>query len=166
MIATLAIPDGFLQGRARLRDDPRFQGRLSASLLDHLTRPFTAPLAGSSLEELRANYAAHRDGVQSLVQAGSTLIVGTDASAAATPAAHGISIHREIELLTEAGLSPLQVLRAATSKTADVFSLPDRGRIVVGRRADLVMVRGNPIDDITATRDIVRVWRAGVALRR
>lgn len=52
----------------RLRDDPRFKGRLSAPLLDHLTRPFTAPLAGSSLNELRANYAAHRDGVRSLVQ--------------------------------------------------------------------------------------------------
>jgi imidazolonepropionase-like amidohydrolase len=166
VIATLAIPDGFLDGRARLRDDPRFKGRLSAPLLDHLTRPFTAPLAGSSLDELRANYAAHRDGVRSLVQAGATLLVGTDASAAGTPAAHGISIHREIDLLTEAGLSPLQVLRAATARTADVFSLPDRGRIVVGRRADLVMVRGNPIDDITATRDIMRVWRAGVALRR
>jgi imidazolonepropionase-like amidohydrolase len=166
VIATLAIPDGFLQGRARLRDDPRFQGRLSAALLDHLTRPFTAPLAGDSPDELRANYAAHRDGVRSLVQAGATLVAGTDASAAGTPAAHGISIHREIELLTEAGLSPLQVLRAATSNPAEAFSLPDRGRIVVGRRADLVMVRGNPIDDITATRDIVRVWRAGVALRR
>jgi imidazolonepropionase-like amidohydrolase len=166
VIATLAIPDGFLQGRARLRDDPRFQGRLSALLLEHLTRPFTAPLAGTSPDELRANYAAHRGGVHSLVQAGATLVVGTDASAGATPAAHGISIHREVELLTEAGLSPLQVLRAATATTADVFSLPDRGRIVAGRRADLVMVRGNPIDDITATRDIIRVWRAGVAFRR
>jgi imidazolonepropionase-like amidohydrolase len=165
VIATLAIPDGFLQGRARLRDDPRFQGRLSAPLLDQLTRPFTPPVAGNSPDELRENYAAHLNGVRSLVQAGSTLVVGTDA-AAVTAAAHGISIHRELELLTEAGLSPLQVLRAATSTTADVFSLADRGRIVVGRRADLVMVRGNPLDDITATRDIARVWRAGVALRR
>jgi imidazolonepropionase-like amidohydrolase len=166
VIATLAIPDGFLQGRTRLRDDPRFDGRLSAALRDHLTRPFTPPVAGNSPDELRVLYDAHRDGVQSLVQAGATLVVGTDAAAAGTPAAHGISIHREMELLTEAGLSPLQVLRAATSTTADAFSLPDRGRIVVGRRADLVMVRGNPIDDITTTRDIVRVWRAGVALRR
>jgi imidazolonepropionase-like amidohydrolase len=131
-----------------------------------LTRPFTAPLVGSSLDDLRASYAAHRDGVQSLVQAGATLVVGTDASAGGSPAAHGISVHREIELLTEAGLSPLQVLRAATSTPADVFSLSDRGRIVVGRRADLLMVRGNPIDDITATRDTLRVWRAGIALRR
>jgi alpha-D-ribose 1-methylphosphonate 5-triphosphate diphosphatase PhnM len=56
-------------------------------------------------------------------------------------------------------------LQAATSKTADAFSLSDRGRIVVGRRADLILVRGNPIDDVIATRDIVRVWRAGVAFR-
>ena len=166
VIATLAIPDGFLQGRTRLRDDPRFKDRMSAALLDHLTRPFTPPLAGTSPDELRANYVAHRDGVQSLVQAGATVLVGTDASAAGTPAAHGISLHRELELLTEAGLSPLQVLRGATASTADAFALSDRGRIVVGRRADLVMVRGNPLDDITATRDIVRVWRAGVALRR
>jgi imidazolonepropionase-like amidohydrolase len=166
VIATLAIPDGFLQGRARLRDDPRLKGRLSAALLDHLTRPFTPPLAGTSPDELLANYAAHRDGVQSLVRAGATLLVGTDASAGGTPAAHGISIHREIELLTEAGLSPLRVLRAATASTADAVWLSDRGRIVVGRRADLVMVRGNPVDDTTATRDIVQVWRAGVALRR
>jgi imidazolonepropionase-like amidohydrolase len=131
-----------------------------------LTRPFTAPLAGDTIDELRANYSAHHDGVRSLVDAGAALVVGTDASAGANPAAHGISLHREIELLTKAGLSPLQVLRAATSKTADVFSLRDRGRLVAGRRADLLMVRGNPIDDITATRDIVRVWRAGVALRR
>jgi imidazolonepropionase-like amidohydrolase len=166
VIATLAIPDGFLQGRARLRDDPRFKGRISAALLDHLTRPFTPLLTGTSPDELRALYTAHHDGVQSLVQAGATLLVGTDASAGGTPAAHGISIHREIELLTEAGLSPLQVLRAATARTADAFSLSDRGRIVVGRRADLLMVRGNPIDDVTATRDIVRVWRAGGAPRR
>ena len=138
---------------------------MSPSLVDHLTRPFTPQTVGNSRGELRASYAAHHEGVRSLVQAGATLLAGTDASPGATPAAHGISIHREMELLTEAGLSPLQVLRAATAKTADVFSLPDRGRIVVGRRADLVMVRGNPVDDITATRDIVRVWRAGVALR-
>ena len=107
MIATLAIPDGFRQGRVRLRDDPRFQSRLSAALRDHLTRPFTPPIAGTSPDELRALYAAHRDGVQSLVQAGATLLVGTDASAGGTPAAHGISIHREIEPVVGIGLTML-----------------------------------------------------------
>jgi imidazolonepropionase-like amidohydrolase len=166
VVATLAIPDGFLDGRARLRDDPRFQGRMSPSLVDHLTRPFTPPVVGNSRDELRASYAAHHEGVRSLVQAGATLLAGTDASPVGTPAAFGISIHRELELLTETGVSPQQVLRAATLGIADAFSVSDRGRIAVGRHADLVMVRGNPLDDITATRDIMQVWRAGVALRR
>jgi imidazolonepropionase-like amidohydrolase len=166
VVATLAIPDGFLDGRARLRDDPRFQGRMWPSLVDHLTRPVTPPVVGNSRDELRASYAAHDEGVRSLVQAGATLLAGTDAAPVGTPAAFGISIHRELELLTQAGLPPQQVLRAATLGTADAFSLSDRGRIAVGRRADLVMVRGNPLDDITATRDIMQVWRAGVAPRR
>jgi imidazolonepropionase-like amidohydrolase len=136
------------------------------SLVDHLTRPVTPPVVGNSRDELRASYAAHDEGVRSLVQAGATLLAGTDAAPVGTPAAFGISIHRELELLTQAGLPPQQVLRAATLGTADAFSLSDRGRIAVGRRADLVMVRGNPLDDITATRDIMQVWRAGVAPRR
>jgi hypothetical protein len=65
-----------------------------------------------------------------------------------------------------AGTSPDERHANYAASTADAFSLSDRGRIVVGRRADLVMVRGNPIDDVIATRDIVRVWRAGVALRQ
>jgi imidazolonepropionase-like amidohydrolase len=44
--------------------------------------------------------------------------------------------------------------------------LNDRGRIVPGRRADLLLVRGDPTRDITATRDIVHVWRSGVEFDR
>jgi imidazolonepropionase-like amidohydrolase len=92
-----------------------------------------------------------------------------------SPAPEGSAAIAHVETLADVevalaagvdGLAPLQVLRAATARTADAFSLSDRGRIVVGRRADLVMVLGNPIDEITATRDIIRVWRTGVAFRR
>jgi alpha-D-ribose 1-methylphosphonate 5-triphosphate diphosphatase PhnM len=50
--------------------------------------------------------------------------------------------------------------------TANAFRLTDRGRIVAGRKADLVLVRGNPTSDVTATRDILRVWRSGVQFDR
>ena len=53
------------------------------------------------------------------------------------------------------------MLTAATATAADGFS-PNRGRIVAGRRADLVLVRGDPTTDITASRDIASVWRSGV----
>jgi imidazolonepropionase-like amidohydrolase len=69
----------------------------------------------------------------------------------------GLSLHRERELLVKAGLRPTEALTAATATAADAFRLAVRGRILAGRRADLVMVRGDPTTDITATRDIMRM---------
>jgi imidazolonepropionase-like amidohydrolase len=79
-----------------------------------------------------------------------------------SPVGFGISLHRELEILTEVGLSATEALAAATSSTAEAFRLRDRGRIAVGLRADLVLVRGDPTADILATRAIQRVWKAGL----
>jgi len=78
---------------------------------------------------------------------------------------HGEAIHRELELLVDAGLSNEEALRAATSLGARWFRLEDRGVIAVGKRADLVLVGGNPMDNIAATRDVKRVWIAGEEIR-
>jgi imidazolonepropionase-like amidohydrolase len=75
---------------------------------------------------------------------------------------HGISLHHELELLVDAGLSTLDALRAATSRPAHYFGLADRGLIEPGRRADLVLIEGNPLQDITATQSIRRIWCGGV----
>jgi imidazolonepropionase-like amidohydrolase len=61
-------------------------------------------------------------------------------------------------------LEPLEILAAATSRTADAFRIQDRGRIAAGLRADVLLVRGDPTADILATRDILKVWKAGVDL--
>ncbi|HKQ70177.1 MAG TPA: amidohydrolase family protein [Polyangiaceae bacterium] len=61
----------------------------------------------------------------------------------------------------QAGLAPLDALRAATSVPARAFALQDRGRIAVGLRADLLLVNGDPLRDILATRDIVSIWKLG-----
>jgi imidazolonepropionase-like amidohydrolase len=66
----------------------------------------------------------------------------------------------------QAGLSPQQALTAATANVADAFGLEDCGIIAAGRRADLLLVRGDPGKDITASRDIVTIWRNGVAFDR
>jgi imidazolonepropionase-like amidohydrolase len=78
----------------------------------------------------------------------------------------GASLHRELELLVQCGISPAQALAAATAEPARVFGLADRGRVAAGQRADLVLVSGDPLTDITATRAIERVWRAGTACDR
>ncbi|MEO7143766.1 MAG: amidohydrolase family protein [Bryobacteraceae bacterium] len=69
-------------------------------------------------------------------------------------------------LLTECGLSPEQALHAATAAPAKEFGLIDRGRIQNGRRADLLLVKGDPSRDIRDTRNIVAVWKEGVRIRR
>ncbi|WMW80589.1 CIA30 family protein [Undibacterium cyanobacteriorum] len=89
------------------------------------------------------------------------VLAGTDAGNRGTQ--YGISLHHELALLVEAGLSPSEALAAATSVPAQAFHLKDRGRIAQGMKADLVMVEGDPSVDITATRKIVEVWKDGEA---
>ena len=92
------------------------------------------------------------------------ILAGTDAPNPGT--LHGASIHRELELLVKAGLTPVEALAAATSVPAAQFRLSDRGRIKSGMRADLLLVKGDPTSDIKATRSIIRIWKIGVAVDR
>ncbi len=110
-------------------------------------------------------YHNARRSVQLLHDAGVPILAGTDANATAgAPAAipHGESLHLELELLVEAGLTPAEAISAATWLPAKHFGLPDRGAIRPGLRADVVLVEGDPLADITTTRHVQRVWCAGI----
>jgi imidazolonepropionase-like amidohydrolase len=102
--------------------------------------------------------------VRALHRAGVPILAGTDAPAPGV--AHGVGLHRELELLVQSGLKPIEALAAATSEPARFFGFHDRGRIAKGLRADLVLVNGDPSNDITATRNIVGVWKLGVPYAR
>lgn len=94
-----------------------------------------------------------------LARAGVPILAGTDAGNAGT--LYGISMHRELAALVEAGLTPTAALAAATSAPAAAFRLGRRGCIATGCKADLLLVEGDPTRDITATRRIVEVWKDG-----
>jgi imidazolonepropionase-like amidohydrolase len=101
-------------------------------------------------------------------QAGITILAGTDANAASAspaPIQHGEALHDELGLLVEAGLSPVEALRSATVVPAEFFGFTDRGVIEAGRRADLLLIEGDPTQDIAATRAIRGVWVAGMQVR-
>ena len=104
------------------------------------------------------------ESVRRLHAAGVDILAGTDAPNPGT--AHGASLHGELALLVRAGLSPSQALSAATAVPARRFGLSDRGRIAPGLRADLVLVDGDPLADITATRAIAAVWKNGHRVER
>lgn len=74
----------------------------------------------------------------------------------------GFSLHSELEMLVRAGLPPIEALRAATVRPAEFFGLEgEMGTIETGRRADLVLLSANPLDDISNTRRIETVISRG-----
>lgn len=92
------------------------------------------------------------------LDAGVTICFGGDVGVFA----HGDNA-RELEMMVDYGMTPLAVLRSATSVNADVFGLPDRGRIKPGLLADLVAVEGNPSVRISDIRRVKLVMKGGVS---
>jgi imidazolonepropionase-like amidohydrolase len=158
---TLATVENTLgePGGAAVVGDPR----LAEGLGDAWVRRLTSDTSGPPGRPMPP-YARAEDNVRRLADAGVTLLAGTDAPNPGT--VFGASLHRELELLVRCGISPAQALAAATADPARVFGLADRGRVAAGKRADLVLVSGDPLTDITATRSIQWIWREGVACDR
>ncbi len=103
--------------------------------------------------------------VKALYDAGVPIIAGSDSTDPGV--VWGFSLHRELELLVEAGLSPYQALTAATSVAARVLGrADDLGTVAVGKRADLVLLDDNPLQDISRTRGIGGVMTRGRWLPR
>jgi imidazolonepropionase-like amidohydrolase len=97
-------------------------------------------------------------------RAGMTLLAGTDI-AAERPV--GTTLHRELELLVEAGLTPAEALRAATFTPARVLGVDgELGTIEEDKLADLVLLDGNPLEDISNTRRIAAVIARGRVVSR
>ena len=102
--------------------------------------------------------------IRQLVAAGVPVLAGTDAPYPGLT--YGASLHRELEHLVDAGMTPAAALAAATSAVAKAFRMNDRGRIRTGMRADLLLVGGDPSKQIRDTRNIVEVWKRGVRVGR
>lgn len=156
VISTLSIADGFpiASGQMPLLEDPRIAERLGDR--------WSATIRSQSDRWVPPGMPAFLDAysnIRQLHRAGVPILAGTDAPNPGT--IHGASIHRELWHLTQAGLTPIQALRAATSATAKVFGLDDLGHVRPGSTADLVLIQGKPDIAIDSSTAIERVWRAG-----
>lgn len=161
VIPTLTVLESVngLSGGRVLSEDRFLEPLLFDSEKQNLQNSFRSP---EQARKERFSFALAA--VRAMKKAGVPILAGSDAPNRGT--IHGASIHRELELLVEAGLQPKEALSSATEVAAKSFGLKDRGRIAPGFKADLILVQGDPTVDIRTTRNILRIWKDGVPVSR
>ena len=116
------------------------------------------PDAGQPVIELRRRL------IKELHDAGVPVLLGTDSPQVFS--VPGFSIHREMQVMVESGLTPFQVLHSGTRAVADFLGAEDFGQVAEGQRADLVLLNANPLDDIGHFADSAGVMVNGQWLSR
>ena len=101
-----------------------------------------------------------RESHQRAIDRGVPIAFGTDAAVYT----HGENAG-EFEIYVQMGMSPLEALRTATIHAADLLDTPDRGTLSVGMLADIIAVPGNPLEDITVTKDVRFVMLGGKVVK-
>ena len=133
------------------------QNKLPDRIKNALAKPDEA------LDRIKKTYDVALPNLKTLEDAGVTIAAGTDAGNIGT--IHGPALFREFQLMKEAGLTPMQILKCATANAAKLFGGETGahiGKIENGYLADLVILNSNPLDDIAHTSDIDTVIKNGV----
>jgi hypothetical protein len=151
---TLALYETFMRtGRTPLVNFEPGAAKVAPQLAEALKNLGGNP-NGADFRE--AIFAAYVNTVAALHRAGIPVVVGTD------QAVPGHSVHREMELYVEAGFTPMEALQAATIVPALAMGAEkDTGTIEPGKRADLVILGGNPLDNISNIRKTEKVMQGG-----
>ncbi|TAK06276.1 hypothetical protein EPO44_05560, partial [bacterium] len=111
--------------------------------------------------QLMAGYKMVQDFVRRFTAAGGKIHSGSDPNHVVP----GYAVHAELEMLTEAGLSPLQAIQTVSINVAEAWGKEkDYGSVEKGKVADLVIIRGDPLRDITATQQVEKLFMEGKAM--
>lgn len=138
---------------------------LSAPLRQQINNPVWERdnRTGPKADFARTSLSTNLQNLKTLSNAGVKIGFGTDSGA--TPLrVPGVAEHRELALMVQAGLTPLQALHIATQEAAELLDLHDRGVITAGKRADLLVVDGNPARTMADADQVVETWENGSAV--
>ena len=151
-----------------LRVDPfmreKLAGRVSPVVLGSLgmrySRSFARHETSGVTSDARRILEISLANVRRANKAGVKIAMGTDSGGPG--AIHGAGVPRELELMNEAGMTPMEVIVAATCNAAEVIGQGDRlGTIAPGKLADIIVIDGDPLRDISAVRKVEHVIKDG-----
>jgi imidazolonepropionase-like amidohydrolase len=144
-------------------DDPAL-----AETVDAESRQAIRAMLGQATPEIVTmmtnNYAILEAGLRQYVDAGVTVLLSGDTGVLSQ--FPGFAEHRELESMVQAGMPALAAIKSATLLPAQMLGLHDRGSLEIGKRADFLVLDGNPLDDISNTRKIADVYVAGSKIDR
>jgi len=143
-------------------DDPFFQAGVSPEVLKVLKSPALAEKsrANPDLKKLKAAFEMAKKNLKSLAEAGVKIGFGTDSGPPAR--FQGYFEHRELQLMGEAGLSPMQIIVSATRTASEILGADSEfGTLAPGKRANFLVLDANPLEDIHNTEMLVEVWQSG-----
>ncbi len=168
---TLSVAEGmkdFAAGKTDLLKRSLVQQVTPKDLLASTERATSDPKTAEMRENLAKYPISLEQGARNLVrawQAGVTLVTGSDAGNSFV--FHGPTVQREIELWVAAGIPPAVALQAATANAARLLRAEDRfGTVAEGKEASLLMVDGNPLEDVRALSAISTVFFKGERVGR
>jgi len=166
VISTLAREEGmFVYGEAPAWiDDPFFRKGLSAERLAILkTKKREEQAKDPELARNKRAFEIDKINIKKLSDAGVRVALGTDSGGAPDRFfIQGFFEHRQMELMVQAGLTPMQVIQAFSKNAAETLGIDKEfGALAKGKAADLLVLEKNPLDNITAMRTIQAVYLGG-----
>jgi imidazolonepropionase-like amidohydrolase len=119
--------------------------------------------AATDVEQWRSILAMAQQNLKTLYDAGVNIGLGSDSGLPSR--FEGYFEHREMELMSDAGLTPAQIIEIATRNSAEILGIEaDYGTIESGKMAEFLVLAADPLDDISNTKTLEQVWQAGAQI--
>jgi imidazolonepropionase-like amidohydrolase len=139
------------------------QGSVPPPVIDRMRKAYENRNP-AAVERARSQYSILQQSLAKLAKADAKIILGSDTGL--EDHLFGMSEQHELESMSDAGMAPMQVIVSATGRAAEYLKLENMGVLAPGKEADFLVLDGNPLDNITNTQRIARIYIKGAEIDR